>query len=226
MDISRNLSCVMTIVNHGHEEEVREIAKRHKCGGSYAFFAKGTINDRLSNFLGIDHVRRQVVLSFFPEESVSDFLIDLKKELRLERAGRGIALELPLEQLSTPTRKITRIQGKEDEKMDHRLIITIANFGNSEEIIKAAREEGAIGATTIKGHGTADKEIPKLLGIHIDPEKELILMVVETTIADRIVDAINKTGEVNKEINPVTFTLTVNQVSGILSPELKEKLAL
>lgn len=226
MGMMKNISCVMTIVEYGRGQEVREIAKRHHSGGDYAFLGKGTISNRLSNFLGIDHERRQVVLTLLTEENVPEFLIDLKQELRLDRAGRGIALEIPLHQISTKKRRITRIEREESTGMEHRLIITIVNYGHSEEVVKAARQAGAIGATTIKGHGTAEEHIPKLLGFHIDPEKELILMVVETPIADSIVNSIDEVGKNNDKINPVSFTVDVNQVSGIMSTELKEKLAL
>ena len=51
-------------------------------------------------------------------------------------------------------------------------------------------------------------------------------MVVETPIADSIVNSIDEVGKNNDKINPVSFTVDVNQVSGIMSTELKGKLAL
>lgn len=227
MDILRDLNCVITIVEYSLADKVRDIATHHHCGGTYAFFAKGTISNRLSNFLGIDHDRRQLVMTLIQEKYTQPFMDDLTHRLHLDKPGHGISLSMPIHQLSMRNRRVRRIQKEEEAKvMENSLIITIVDYKDADLVIKAARQAGAIGATIVKGHGTAGDQIPKVLGFHIEPEKELVFMVVGSDIEEQIVDVIEKVELPNENTKPVVFTLNVNRISGIMSPEMKEEMNL
>jgi len=65
------------------------------------------------------------------------------------------------------------------------LIVTIIKKGYAEQVIEASRKAGAEGATIMFGRGTGIHEQKKLLGIPIEPEKEIIFTVVPAEISEK-----------------------------------------
>lgn len=102
------------------------------------------------------------------------------------------------------------------DSIKRNLIITIVKRGWCEKIIKASTEAGAEGATIIPARGTGIHEQKKLLGIPIEPEKDLILTVVPEEISDRVLDAIIEAGKLNKPATGIVFVLELKKVAGVV----------
>lgn len=95
------------------------------------------------------------------------------------------------------------------------LIVTIVRMGFSEKIIEASRQAGAEGGTIIVGRGTGVHEKKKLLGIPVEPEKEIIFSVVPRDRTQQILEAIVRAGELDKPGAGIAFVLELKQVAGI-----------
>lgn len=95
------------------------------------------------------------------------------------------------------------------------LLVTIVNKGFAEEVMTAAKTVGAEGGTIIGGRGTGIHENAKLFGIAIEPEKEIVLILIDKTKTTIVLDAITKTVELNKPGRGVAFVLDVEKVVGI-----------
>ncbi|MCR4408697.1 MAG: P-II family nitrogen regulator [Candidatus Saccharicenans sp.] len=95
------------------------------------------------------------------------------------------------------------------------LIVTIVRMGFSEKIIEASRQAGAEGGTIIVGRGTGVHERKKLLGIPVEPEKEIIFSVVPSNRTQQILEAIVRAGELDKPGAGIAFVLELKQVAGI-----------
>ena len=84
----------------------------------------------------------------------------------------------------------------------------IVNAGFSSKVVDIAREEGATGATIINARGSVSK--PKtILGITIDTEKEIVLSVVEKSVAVRIVEKIKEKAGAGTAAHGLCFFLPV-----------------
>ncbi len=113
----------------------------------------------------------------------------------------------------------------------HDLIVTIVKKGCCERIVKASREAGSEGATIIPARGTGIHEKKQLLGIPIEPEKEIILTIIQQHKTEKVLDAIIKAGNLNKPATGIAFVMELKQVEGIvhmvramgLDPEQKEQ---
>ena len=97
----------------------------------------------------------------------------------------------------------------------HDLIVTIVKRGWSQRIVEAARKAGAEGGTIIRGRGTGIHEQKKLIGITIEPEKEIILTLIAKEKTEQVLNAIIEAGELKKPATGITFVLDVAQVAGI-----------
>ena len=75
-------------------------------------------------------------------------------------------------------------------RSDHELILCIVNAGFAESVMDAAYAFGARGGTVIQARGTANKEAEKYFKITIQPEKEILMLVVPAAIRDDILHAL------------------------------------
>jgi len=101
--------------------------------------------------------------------------------------------------------KMTMAEGK------YKLIVSIVSKGKSDKVVDRARSAGASVETVILGHGSSVK---LLLGISIDPEKEIILTLAEEGKAQNVLLAI--TDELEKESlrAGISFMLPIEQAAG------------
>ena len=104
----------------------------------------------------------------------------------------------------------------------HEMIMCIVNTGFSEAVMDAAREFGAKGGTVIRGRGTANLEAEKLYGIAIQPEKEIVLILVDSAIKNDILHAVYKAAGLNTPGQGIAFALPVEDVVGLSDKTFEE----
>lgn len=95
------------------------------------------------------------------------------------------------------------------------LIVTIVNKGFAEEVVDAAKRTGAGGGTILNGRGTGIHENAKLLGIPIEPEKEIVLTLIESVNTEKTLEAITDAVGLDKPSKGVAFVLGVEKAVGI-----------
>ena len=94
------------------------------------------------------------------------------------------------------------------------LIIVVINKGYSDLAMEAARSCGATGGTILNARGTGNDEIEKFFGVPIQPEKELVLIVVEPSITDKVLEAIYKDAGIETKGQGIAFTVPVGNLIG------------
>jgi len=95
------------------------------------------------------------------------------------------------------------------------LIITIINKGLSSDVIDASTEAGAEGGTILHGRGSGIHDTAKLFGIRIEPEKEVVLTLINHMKTNEVVDAISKRVNINKPGKGIVFVIDIKHVVGI-----------
>ena len=98
---------------------------------------------------------------------------------------------------------------------NHEVIFCIVNAGFSDEVMDAAREYGARGGTVIRARGTAGQEAEKLFNIAIQPEKEIVMILVDKKIKNDILHALYKAVGLNTPGQGIAFTVPVVDVVGL-----------
>ncbi len=102
---------------------------------------------------------------------------------------------------------------------EYEVIFCIVNAGYSEEVMEAARNLGCKGGTVIKARGTANPESEKFFNIPIQPEKEIVMMVVKSSIKNDILHALYKSAGLDSAGQGIAFSMPVEEVVG-LAPEI------
>lgn len=102
---------------------------------------------------------------------------------------------------------------------NHEVIFAIVDSGFAEEVMALARREGARGGTIMTARGVAREEAAAFFGITLHAEKEILMMVVERTIRDRILNAIYQEMGMDKKARGIAFSLPVSDVAGLVQQE-------
>jgi nitrogen regulatory protein PII len=103
------------------------------------------------------------------------------------------------------------------------LIITIVNKGFSNDVMEAARLEGVSGGTVMRARGTAELEVTKFMGFTIEPEKDVVLVLVENEKRAATIKAIHAKAGLGTNGHGLTFSLPVKDVIGGFSLNNQEE---
>ena len=98
---------------------------------------------------------------------------------------------------------------------NHEVIFAIVNAGFAEDAMDVAREQGVRGGTILNARGVARADEAAFFGISIHHEKEILMMVVEKSIRDKVLNAIYKEMGMAKKAKGIAFSLPVSDVAGL-----------
>ncbi|MDR0859317.1 MAG: hypothetical protein LBN97_09840 [Oscillospiraceae bacterium] len=183
----------------------------------------GTAESRILELLGLGENRKIIMIGAAQHSTVKDTYKRLERELRLTRAGTGIAFTVPIAAVSKAVIKLTpyaNIQETEVKAMSdatHELIITVLDRGSYEIANEAAKSAGARGGTLIHGLGVSGKEAAKFLGIEIQAEKDIMLTVTKREQSADIMNAILKAAGLSEDGHGIVLSLPVDSVMGLTS---------
>ena len=105
---------------------------------------------------------------------------------------------------------------------DHEVILAIVNSGFAEDVMDIAREQGVRGGTILNARGVVKEEAAAFFGITLHQDKEILMMVVEKSLRDNVLNAIYKEMGMAKKAKGITFSLPVSDVAG-LTPAIEPK---
>ena len=96
----------------------------------------------------------------------------------------------------------------------YKLVVAIVQRGYSDEVVFAAKSAGAKGAVILQGKGSGDSE-RKFFGFKIEPENEVVMMLVKEEIVVPIMKAIYATTDYQSGARGLVFALPVSYVTGM-----------
>ena len=103
---------------------------------------------------------------------------------------------------------------KDKNTNDFDLIVAIIGRGFADYVVSSARDAGATGATILYGRGTADAD-KQVLGISLQPEREVVLILVKKTDRRKIMQGISDKTSLMEEGRGLCFSLPVSDVYGL-----------
>lgn len=214
--INSNLEVFIYIVNHNDGSRVMKQAKKHGVRGTTAFLGHGTIESALLDFLGLNDVRKELILMVTDETTGMNAMNGISRDLKLHRPGKGIAFALNVTRF-LGSRGYTRelIREKRGEKEMYEAIFVIVDKGKGEYVIDAAKKAGSRGATLINARGSGIHETSTLFAMEIEPEKEIILILSESSGTEKIIDAVSTECEIEKPGSGILFTCDVTRTLGL-----------
>lgn len=101
---------------------------------------------------------------------------------------------------------------------NHEVIFAIVNAGYAEEAMDVARKNGARGGTILNARGVAREKEAAFFGITIHADKEILMLVVEKAIRDKILNALYQEMGMDKKAQGIAFSLPVSDAAGLVKP--------
>lgn len=98
---------------------------------------------------------------------------------------------------------------------DHEVVFAIVNSGYAEDVMDVAREQGVRGGTILNARGVVNEGAAAFFGITLHQDKEILMMVVDREIRDKVLNAIYKEMGMAKKAKGIVFSLPVSDVAGL-----------
>lgn len=217
MNMNNNYSLFCIIVDFGKAGKILKESKKLGATGGTFFLGKGTVKSHLLDILGLNEIRKEILIMIIEERSEALFYRELNKKFSLDKANHGIAFSMPLSNcIGLNNYKYEPNPNKQEVKnMKYEAIFTIVDKGRSDEVLDAAKLGGSNGGTVIHGRGSGSQEKAKLFNIEIDPEKEIILILSELAKTESIVNSIRKELNIDDPGTGIIFILDVNRTLGL-----------
>ncbi len=211
----------VSITDKDKTERVLKLFRRYKITYSCSVSGMGTASDSLMSYFGLSDIKKNVIISVVPEFLETKIMYDLHNKLNLYEPGNGICFSLPItsasrylsnqyKDLSIPKEEYTM----KDEK-SYELVVLIVSEGYASVAMDAAKKVGAGGGTLINGIGLGSKEATKFLGITIEPEKDVVLILVDKEEKRKVMEEITHVVGLSQEGRGICFSIPVDNVVGL-----------
>lgn len=213
---------ILVVVSKGLGSKIVAAAKVAGSHGGTIVRGRGTATQSIyESILGITYEpEKELVLVGVNAALAESILAVIAETGNLNKPGHGIGFVLDMLRLHG----VAHLKAMDDleevcnmsvGKIKFHLIVTIVNRGYAIEVVEASKLAGAEGGTIINGRGSGIHETAKLFGIPIEPEKDIILTLVETAKTDEVLQAISEKVELEKPGKGIAFVLDVERTVGI-----------
>ena len=213
-----SLNLLFIIVNRSNEKKVLKLINKYKIGFKTVMYGSGTASSSLLEYFDLNDEEKSIVMFILPPIMCKHILKMLKEKMNVDDYGKGIAFSIPL---SSSTKYMLdfyqncEMEDIEMEEANKHLIMTIVNEGYAEKVMTEAKKKGATGGTTINGRGLASGKAIKFIGLSIEPEKDIILILVPSEKKKDIMDTITKNCGLKTPGAGICFSLPVDYAIGL-----------
>lgn len=218
------VQCLVAIVDRGRGETAAELFQSLGAPVHFACPGRGTANSDMLDYLGLGETEKDVVFTLTTQSSARLLVKAAVKKLQLSSAGKGIVFTLDLSAVSGLLSRIVHREaavhaGKEEaDKMEHGmfdLVVAAVDPGGTETMMAAAREAGARGGTVLHGRHLAVGETDRAVLGGIQPEKDIVTILVPRSIRGAVMEAVNRVGGITTEHRGILFSLPVDEIAGL-----------
>ena len=110
------LLCLIT--NEKNDKKVKNIEEKYQLPFNITSFGNGTASSSVLNYFGLEKIKKYIYFSLINNENKKTILKEIKKELKLNTPGNGIAFTIPLSSSSyaASTKEIAVGTKKKEEK--------------------------------------------------------------------------------------------------------------
>ncbi|WP_353107138.1 P-II family nitrogen regulator [Acetoanaerobium noterae] len=207
------------ILKHGMGSKAIAMAKECNISGGTVLLGKGTIRNSFLSFFELAESTKEIVLVIANRELGCKFLERANSEFGFIHQNHGIAFSIELSKVMgyTSYKKDTLnyCQTGGEVMFNYDSIFVIVDKGKGEDVVDAASEAGARGATIVNARGSGVHETSKIFAIEIEPEKEIVLILTKDDITQAVCDNINKKMKLDESGNGILFVQKVNKAYGI-----------
>ena len=98
----------------------------------------------------------------------------------------------------------------------------IVDRGMAEDVMDIARKAGVKSGTIMHGRGTGAEFTTTLLGMEIEPEKEVVMILMPSDLVDNVVNALHQGLQMDIS-NKILFVEPIEDVRGLFDLHREDK---
>ncbi|MDO5015599.1 MAG: hypothetical protein Q4E09_01080 [Eubacteriales bacterium] len=215
------------IVDRNQSAKLLAGLRAHFSTGATVLLGSGSRPSKFLQILGLSEVKRDIILIVQSKSEIGQILDLATDKLNLREAGKGIAFTCPLQYfcgLDDQGQHLRFNELRSTESMLHEVryvaLHCVVDYGLGEEVVGVAEEAGAKGATFIHARG-ASSHSQMLFDFPIEPQKDVVLMVLETEILDKVSAALEHHFEMHKENTGIQYAYPLSRVVGLYGQEIE-----
>ena len=217
------LHLMFSIVNRRQTRRFQDLYDAAGASLALTTLGRGTAASDILDYFGLAASEKALLLHFVTGETWKTIKAALQKKLHIDVPGTGIAFTVPLSSIGGKKQLQFLLNGQDFEKGEeqtlketkYELLLAIANQGYTEQIMDAARSQGAGGGTVIHAKGTGMEHAEQFLGFSLASEKEIVLIVVPHTKKNSIMRAIMDQAGMTTDAKAIVFSLPVTATAGM-----------
>ncbi|MDD5952274.1 MAG: hypothetical protein PUC32_01260 [Oscillospiraceae bacterium] len=226
--MSRNdqIKLMVTIVTRGHSENVIKMFKQEHLGLHYVSLGLGTANSEILDYFGVGETEKEIVFSLVPSVKAAKIMENIKSGMNLRLPGKGIIFILPLTAVNKVVERTLyndldpqELEEGEMEEMENQvqfsMVMAIINRGFVDDVMEAAKGAGARGGTVIHARGVGNEEAGKFFGITLQPEKDIVMILVPHKQKVAVMQAITQAAGIRTKAHGILVSLPVEAFGGI-----------
>lgn len=215
-----DISLLATVVPHGHGSRVIALLRKEGVRGGTVLIARGCYHRGLLEFFCLTESHKELVISILPTTLLDHAVEVIEEKMALKKAGTGICFAYPLAGFSRKYPDIPNTHVKEAKTIKenttmYQAIITIVDKGLGEAVTNTAEEHGARGGTIINARGSGVSSSVKFFNMDIEPEKEMVIIIINANETEKVVDAIIEEHQLDQPNKGVLFVQDLSHVRGI-----------
>lgn len=205
------------------------IVDRHKASGVLEFMKKlgvtggtilqgyGTVKSGLLSFLELNEDKKEIIMMIV-NKKLEDMLIDkLLEKYKLHKKNHGIAFSIDVyRMLGSHIERVSGDMDNTNREIKYEAVFVIVENGKGDFVVEAAQKAGAKGATIVHGRGSGIHETDNIFGLVIEPEKEIVIMLIKREDVDRVTKSVREAIDIEKPGQGIMFIMDVNRTAGIL----------
>lgn len=102
-------------------------------------------------------------------------------------------------------------------------LTVVVDRGMAEDVMDIARKSGVKGGTILHGRGTGSEFNAKFFGMEIEPEKELVMILMPSDLIDKVVNDLFQELKLGIPGNGILFVEPILDVRGLFESHRNNK---
>ena len=215
------MKVILSIVERGQGAAMLKLYRKRQVPIHIQCAGKGTATSEIMDILGLGSSEKDVLLSFAAASAAKKLLHDLDNELRGHTGGAGIVVSIPVSGLNSLVANLAayhaeslkeKEEGNDMERSENSLILVVCARGCTDDVMTTAKTHGARGGTVIKGRLSGRKELEQAYEVDLKAEREIVAIVVPTSLRNSIMEAINTEHGLRSEAQAALCSLPIEQI--------------
>lgn len=213
---------MMTIVDRGKGDSLSEIFASNSVYYNLLTLGFGTANKKILSFFGFGETEKDVIFSYMSYERSQTLLKQLSALFSSKEYQYGVSFTVLMDAVTDASCQMGLSDTDDNtqggtfmENYEHDLIVAITTQGYIDEVMDVAKACGATGGTVLRARGVGAKEAEKFFGIAVQPEKDMIFIVVKKELRTEMMKTIVEQKGPHTDAKTVLFSLPVNGVAGM-----------